>query len=510
MYATQINQADISGGAARAAYRLHLGIRGLGHVSRMVVLSKASNDPDVHLALPLDQSPVAGAASPYQLKEFVQRRYVKPRRTAISNTLFSLGYPGLDLSGFPAVRDADVLNLHWVPGMLSADSIKRVIALDKPVVWTLHDQWAFTGGCHYSCGCIGYETDCRGCPQLEDDELQIPLVFLKDKLERIEARKITVVTPSTWLSSLARKSRLFRNSRVETITNSLETDLFRPLAKAEAKARLGIPSDSTTLLFGADSGGEKRKGFETLQRATQLICEDSQLRARIHDGSLNLMVFGDPPAQLASFSGKMYPQGYVRSDETLRIIYSAADITLLPSLEDNYPNLMIESLSCGTPVIGSAVGGIQDLLGSSRMGLTFAPEDAHALKDAIKQLTLNPVLRETMGRAGRAEMAASHGLTTQATRYTELYADLLHQAKRPYEKAATRQVCGMQTSSPVMLKTPVLAELPEGMWPNFGQCCKYFARATHFRVLERLKTIKPWIKERLRKQMRRARRVRGR
>jgi hypothetical protein len=180
----------------------------------------------------------------------------------------------------------------------------------------------------------------------------------------------------------------------------------------------------------------------------------------------------------------------------------------LPSLEDNYPNLMIESLSCGTPVIGSAVGGILDLLGNSRMGLTFAPDNAYALKNAIKQLTLNKTLRETMGRAGRAEMAASHGLVVQATRYTELYADLLHQANRPNRNANPDQGCGTQTSSPAMMKTPVLAELPDGIWPTFGHRCKYFAMAAQFRILERLRTIKAWVKESLRKQMRRASGVR--
>jgi len=133
----------------------------------------------------------------------------------------------------------------------------------KPVLWTLHDQWGFTGGCHYSAGCEKYQSDCRDCPQLQDDRFQIPYFVLKNKLSHFPGR-LTVVTPSQWLASCARKSKVFEKCRIEVIPYSLETDVFRPNSRQDAKNALGINPDAVTLLFGAWELEEKRKGLDLL------------------------------------------------------------------------------------------------------------------------------------------------------------------------------------------------------------------------------------------------------
>ena len=253
----QISTYDIRGGAARAAYRLHRGLREMGHDCRMAVRHKDTTDDSVKRIIPnlRGQKDERG----FFLDVVIQGHYIDSHRTEISNTLFSLPYPGYDLSRLSVVREADVINLHWVAQYQSPLTLHRLFSLGKPVVWTLHDQWPFTGGCHYAAGCEKYRSDCDGCPQLSDDRFGLPGAVLKDKERFFKNAQLTVVTPSRWMGTCARESRLFGDLRVEVIANSLEIDVFAPMAKGEAKERLGLSSDTVTLLFGADKMASIKK-----------------------------------------------------------------------------------------------------------------------------------------------------------------------------------------------------------------------------------------------------------
>jgi len=194
MKVVHISTYDTAGGAARAAYRLHRGLRDGGVDSRMLVRYKRSDDPFVATAAP-------GTASKEEEQAFfcqaaIQDQAINANRTEISNTLFSISYPGYDLSAASLIREADVIHLHWICYYQSPMTIKSLLDLGKPVVWTLHDQWAFTGGCHYSAGCSGYERGCEACPQLRDDPFGLAAALLSDKKELRMTNSADFVLPA--------------------------------------------------------------------------------------------------------------------------------------------------------------------------------------------------------------------------------------------------------------------------------------------------------------------------
>lgn len=418
----QVNTFDIQGGAGRAAYRLHKALTQIGETCRTLVRYKQSTDDAVTGII------IGNAEESFAEALFlgaIQETYIDAHRTDISNTLFSFPYPGCDLSNLDIVREADIINLHWVARYQSPVTLQKLFALGKPIVWTLHDQWAFTGGCHYSGGCGKYTLDCSNCPQLADNPFDLPAAILRDKLELFPTANLTVVTPSRWLAGCARESALFRELRVESIPNSLETDFFVPIPKPEAKQKLGIAADTTALLFGSESGDEKRKGFRELVLAIRCCKADTGFQTLMDEGRLKVICFGKPGKEIESLGVPWLSLGYLNSDEQIRKAYSAADIFVLPSLEDNLPNTMLESMSCGTPVVCFNVGGMSDVIEDGLDGILVCPYDHEKMAHGILALVSDSSRRTEMGVRAREKMVERYSLGNQARNYISLYADLI-------------------------------------------------------------------------------------
>lgn len=421
MKIAQVSTYDTQGGAARAAYRLHKGLLLIGQESTLLSKYQASSDPNVRQIIPLT------GADLLQENSFstIQSQYINRNRTQLSNTLFSLPYPGVNLSQLQPVVAADIINLHWVADFQSPVTLKKLFGLGKPVIWTLHDMWPFTGGCHYSAGCDKYQQNCSACPQLVDDPFDLAAVLLKDKLECFAEAELTIVTPSRWLADCAKQSQLFKSYRIEVIPYSLEThDLFTPLNKTTAKQTLGIAPETITLLFGAGTAVEARKGFAELVQATHCCLENPQFRQLAAQGQIEILCFGHPSELLSAIEIPVRSLGEIESDYRLKQIYSAADLFILPSLEDNLPNTMMEAMSCGTPVIGFAVGGIPDLVEDQVTGRTVPVGETQKLAEAILNCIFDPALRQQMGQQSRQVME-QYPLEKQAQRYLDLYQDLL-------------------------------------------------------------------------------------
>ena len=418
----QISTYDIRGGAARATYRLHCGLRNRGQACRMLVRYKDTNDDSVS-AIAAD--PGYNGDERFLMEIPIQEHYINAHRTDVSNTMFSLPYPGYDISGSDMAQNADIINLHWVSQYQSPVTLHHLFALGKPVVWTLHDQWAFTGGCHYSAGCEGYRSSCRHCPQLTDDPFFLPEAVLRDKEELFKNANLTIVTPSRWMGDCAGESRLFRSFPVEVIANSLETDLYYPLAKEEAKKHLGIPTDNITFLFGAIDGTEKRKGFSELVKAMEFCRQNALFQELLQKDRIRLLCFGSPNHQLENTGIPFISLGRLETDEEIRDAYSAADIFLLPSLEDNLPNTVLEAMSCGTPVVAFHVGGVPDMVTDSVTGRLVKAFDVEQMSEAIVSLALSPDERVSMGEACRETVIRDYPLPVQAENYLNLYENLL-------------------------------------------------------------------------------------
>ncbi|HXZ36303.1 MAG TPA: glycosyltransferase family 4 protein [Thermodesulfobacteriota bacterium] len=418
----QVSTYDLQGGAAIAAYRLHRGLRAMGEDCRMLVRHKSSADETVLRVLSQDQ-PVPEDED-FFLRTVIQSQHIDSHRTEISNTLFTLPYPGDDLAGSTLFREADLVNLHWVAGYQSPITVQKLWQQGEPVVWTLHDQWAFTGGCHYSAGCLKYRSDCLSCPQLADDPWDVPAAVLRDKLTLWARANLTIVTPSRWLAACARESALFRELRIEVIPNSLDTEFFTPFPKEDAKRDLGLPPDAATLLFGAEEGSEKRKGFRELLAAMHHALAMPEFRSLLERERLKILCFGHPDPTLRDEGLPVVALGYLESPERIRTAYSAADQFILPSLEDNLPNTMLEALSCGTPVVAFAAGGIPEVVFDGVNGRLAPVGDSQELARSISSLIFRPEESKSMGRNGRRLMVEEYSPPIQARRYKRLYQDL--------------------------------------------------------------------------------------
>jgi glycosyltransferase involved in cell wall biosynthesis len=413
-----VNYSDSGGGAARAAFRLHRGLLEIGQSSAMVVMQKQTEARGIVLIRD------AHSSRGRFFKQDLQG-YIDSHRTGLSNTLFSLSYPGIDLSPVPQVNEADIINLHWLASFYqSPTTVKKLLDLEKPVVWTLHDQWPFTGGCHYAAGCRRYEDTCTACPQLSDDLFGLTERVLQDKADLFRGTGLTIVTPSRWLGDTARRSILFRDMRIEVIPNSIESDVFVPQDKRAAKVQLGISEDARTLLVGAENGSEKRKGYRELVEALRACGSNEKFNALARAGRIRLLAFGDPGAELHEMGLPVHAFGYIHTDSDLVRVYAAADVFALPSLEDNLPNTMLEAMSCGTPVVAFRTGGMPDVIRHGVTGILAPFGDTIALGEAILNVLLDGDAIQRMGVACRRVIEEGYRLDVQARRYVDLFADL--------------------------------------------------------------------------------------
>jgi len=419
----QVSTYDISGGAARAAYRLQKGLREMGHDSRMLVRHKNTKSVYVHSVSV--ETGIEEARGGFFLENVIQQHYITRHRTERSNTLFSFPYPGYDIARIPALNEADVINLHWIAQYQSPATLRNLSSLGKPVVWTLHDQWAFTGGCHYSAGCENYQADCTRCPQVTEDLWSLPEAVLKDKLDFFKGISFTLVTPSRWMADCIRKSRLFRAQRVEVIPNSLETDIFAPLPKETAKESFGLEKDTLTILFGGEDTNERRKGFLELVSAVEYLTQKDELKSLLEIEKVCVLCFGRPSEAVQSLSIPFVSLGHLGSDLEIRNAYCAADVFVLPSLEDNLPNTVLEAMSCGTPVVGFEIGGMPDMVENGVTGQLVPPGDAAQLGEAMYSLLLDSTRRQSMGEECRRRVESEYPLSVQARRYSALYEDVI-------------------------------------------------------------------------------------
>ena len=413
-----LSTSDLAGGAARAAFRLLHGLRALDHDCSMLVRQKLSTDKDVHPVV-LDDGPAARRREDEAGR--ISQYCIERNRTALSNTWFSLPAPGYDLSRHERIQRADVLHLHWVSRFLSPPGLGKLQALGKPVVWTLHDQRSFTGGCHFSAGCLKYETDCQGCPQLRRTDLGLTEASLNESRECI-GRNVVVVCPSRWMADCARRSRLFKEARIEVIPYGLDTDVFKP-QRAEARKELGLDPACVYLLAGADYGQEQRKGFHLLREAVRLSLAQPAFREALAAKRIHFLVFGHA-SPWADLDIPTRALGRLESEPALAKVYAASDAFLLPSTEDNLPNTMLESICSGTPVVGFSIGGLPDVIESGQNGLLVSAGEVGALARAIQAFAADPELRRRLAGGCAAQAGTRFGLREQARRYEQLYTEL--------------------------------------------------------------------------------------
>jgi glycosyltransferase involved in cell wall biosynthesis len=411
-----LNKNDIQGGAARAAYRLHKGLQRVGHESLMFVESRTSHDPSVVLF----DKPTSGLS-------FVRRglrqvgmsrersRYQRSRPPGFE--LFSDDRSPYAASVLDQLPRCEVVNLHWIPGFVDYTTFFSKLTPETRIFWTLHDLNAMTGGCHYDLGCGRYLSQCGNCPQLgsaDSGDLSHAIWERKQRLfAKLSPDRLTFVTPSRWLSDEVRHSPILDRFPVHVIPNGVDIEAFAPRNRANVRDLLEIPQDARVLLFLAEEVGNKRKGFRVLLEAL------AQCAGRIPN--LLLLSLGQNKPDVESSIPWVHIDA-LSNDRFLSMVYSAADLFAICSLQDNLPNTVLEALACGVPVVGNATGGIPDMVRDGVNGLTAPADDVGALAEAICQILNNDVLRAEMSVNARRVAVDDYTLDLQARRYADLYA----------------------------------------------------------------------------------------
>jgi glycosyltransferase involved in cell wall biosynthesis len=408
-----LNTYDQIGGAARAAYRLHRGLLAVGVDSRLLVQRKVSDDPTVHGPEGLLGRAIARTRP--RLDSIPLWSYRRKQGGPFSPAILPDG-----LARRVAALGGDLVHLHWVAGGFLHPSTPA--ALGKPVVWTLHDSWAFTGGCHVPGACTRYRENCGGCPVLgssrEDD---LSRRTLERKRRAWSRWTPTLVTPGRWLAAAARSSALFREASVEVIPNGLDLVLYQPVERGAARDVLGLPPDRFLLLFGGvGSLADPNKGFSVLVDAL------ARLRLPPQSPGVELVVVGagrpEPPPALAVPARFVGP---IADEASMALYHAAADALVLPSLQENHPNMAIEAMACGTPTVAFRAAGLPDVVEHLATGFLAEPYESEDLALGIAWVLEGETRRRLLRESARRRAERDHEIEAVARRYQAVYARLL-------------------------------------------------------------------------------------
>lgn len=417
MHIVHINKSDTSGGAAVAAMRLVRALNQSNINASMLVAEKKTNLPWVET---IANTKFEKAKLIYHFAKEVAS-FIPHEKEKKSRFAWSAGKSGFDISNHPLVQNADIIHLHWInQGFISIKGLRKLFNLGKPVVWTLHDMWSFTGGCHYAGDCHNFEQHCGFCPFLCDPSLNdISHQQHNKKTSLYKNANLHVVTCSNWLARMAEKASLYSEKKIISIPNSIETDLYHPKSQVEARRELNLPQDKKIILFGAANVTDPRKGM------THLVYALNHLAKKISRDKIELVVFGKAPASLTeSFPYPVRLLNYIEKQDTLINLYNAADVFVLPSLEDNLPNTVMEAMASGLPVAAFRIGGVPEMVTHGVSGYLSAPGDGIGLAEGIEQLIFNKKSAEFRFNA-RKKVEKNYDPTLIAHRYLDLYKSIL-------------------------------------------------------------------------------------
>lgn len=407
-----INTSERMGGAAIAANRLMDALKNNGIKAKMLVRDKQTEQISV----------VGLKKSWWRVWQFIWERIVIWKANKFKkHNLFAvdIANTGTDITSLPEFKQADVIHLHWInQGMLSLKDIRRIIESGKPIVWTMHDMWPFTGICHYAGDCTKYTTQCNNCPALfkgSSDDLSFQTYLKKERMYK--DANITFVACSQWLENMAKKSALINKQTITNIPNAINTNLFKPRKQQEVREKYQLPLDKKLLLFGSVKISDKRKGIDYLVEACKILCSNHPEFCK----NLGVVVFGKESEQYASlFPFPIYSMNYVSNEKELVDIYNAVNLYVTPSLQDNLPNTIMEAMACGVPCVGFNVGGIPEMIDHLHNGYVAEYKSAEDFANGI-YWTLTEGEYETLSEEANRKVAVCYSEGAIAKRYIEVY-----------------------------------------------------------------------------------------
>ena len=416
-----VNTYD-KGGAAKACIRLHEGLLAKNVTSNLLFKAKQEIIPNslqfksrnkkksIFLRIKLKIKRLLLELNLLEVKPQVNESFFKERNSRLE--LFSFPNSNLDITESKLYKEADIINLHWVAGFVDYESFFK--KNKKPVIWTLHDMNPFTGGEHFVEENLGIDN--KGKPikriltDLEKETFSKGLDLKMKSLKNVYNLHIVVLCK--WMYKEVKKSKLFYDFPVHLIPNGINTNVFKPRDKVYSKNIFNLPSEKKIILFVADSINNNRKGFIFLKKVFE----------QLNTNDLILCTVGQKSVDFNSEKAVIH-LGNINDERLMSIAYSLADVFVIPSLMDNLPNTVLESLSCGTPVIGFPTGGINDLIVHGENGLLTKEVSVDSLLETIN-LFLNSICnfdRNTI----REKALNNYSQNIQANKYIKLFETIL-------------------------------------------------------------------------------------
>lgn len=350
----------------------------------------------------------------------LERLYFLPHEKNKSiRFLFNPGLFGKDLSQHPAIQTADIIHLHFTNfGFLSIENIAQLCNLGKPVVWTMHDMWAFTGGCHHSGTCENYQSKCGFCtefvkkPGLNDLSHQL----WEKKMKAFKQYNLFPITCSNWLRNRALKSSILKNRTIIALPNTLNTEqIFVPKHKKEAKLSLGLDENKPLILFVAVRPNAPKKGFQQFIEAVQFL----ENKTSFIIGIIGNVIDNTPFKQIGV---PIHYFGHLNNDQQMAEVYQAADVYVTTSLEENLPNTIMEAMACGTPCVGFNVGGIPEMIDHQQNGYVAKAFDCKDFANGIQDVLGKA---EEMGQKSRKKVLENYTETIIAKKHIAFYQQCL-------------------------------------------------------------------------------------
>lgn len=407
-----VNTSEKTGGAAVAAHRLMEALNNYGVKSKMLVRDKQSDDLSV-VGLP---------KSPLLRWHFLWERLVIFFHLRFSRKhLFEIDIAnaGTDITRLPEFKEADIIHLHWVnQGMLSLKDIQKILRSGKPVVWTMHDIWAATAICHYTRGCNNFKTRCCQCTLLSSKgNNDLSARVWHQKAHVLDGHTVFFVACSRWLEGMAKQGALLKGHKITNIPNAIDSRVFRPMDKIQARESLGLPVDKQVILFVSQKVTDERKGVSFFIEAIQRMTAENPVMA---EQTVIAILGGHSEDVVAQLALPTFPLGYVSDEKTIVTVYNAADVFVTPSLEDNLPNTIMEAMACGVPSVGFNVGGIPEEIDHKKNGYVAAYRDAHDLASGIQWVLCEADAGELRSQCLR-KVAHCYSQSAVALRYVEVY-----------------------------------------------------------------------------------------
>ena len=411
-----VNTSERTGGAAVAASRLMEALNNNGVKAKMLVRDKET-----------DRLTVAAVPGQKWMQfYFLWERFVVWLRLHFNRKhLFEVDIAncGADVTQLPEFQEADVVHLHWInQGMLSLKGIRKILNTGKPVVWTMHDIWPATAICHLTLDCRNFETQCAHCRLLpgSGSTNDLSTQIWKRKQQMLNDRQITFVTCSQWLAGEAQKSALLKGQRVVSIPNPIDTHIYTPKDKQQARQRVGLPTEGRIILFASQRVTNRNKGMGYLLEACRLLAE--QYPEKKED--ITVAILGGHAEEIeGQLPFRTCPLGYVNDEQRIVDIYNAANVFVLPSLSENLPNTIMEAMACGVPSVGFRIGGIPEEIDHQQNGYVA---DYCSSEDLARGIwwTLYEADHEAVRKACLQKVAHNYSQQSVANHYLEVYESL--------------------------------------------------------------------------------------